>query len=283
MPLNRAYEEHEVGPDLRRIYGEIRANFDLPFVPTLFKVLAGEPEYMRRMWADLGPVAASKEFHAAANALDEFIRCEALGGGWRFGDQEHMLAEQKIATGDMPVLGGVVGVFARALPRLALFTRLLQRGYSGGQSGHISTGKPYPALSRLISLHVPSEREAGLRVWLIYAEIRRVTGSKHVMSLYRALSPFPGYLASAWMDSKKLLKNGEFGESKDRVQRRAQALTVGLPVRDHRSSLRELSQPQWREIEQTVDSFARLTPQFALVANVWRRSFANVPSRPRAA
>ncbi len=282
MALNRSYEEYEVGADLRRIYSEIRAAFDLPFVPTIFKVLAGEPEYLKCMWHDLGRVAASREFHHASAVLDEFIRSEVIQGGWRFGDQEHMLAEQKISTSDMPVLSGVVGVFARALPRMTLFSRLIQRGYSGGQPGRATSGKAYPALSRLISLHIPSDREAGLRVWLIYADIRRTTGSKHVLSLYRALSPFPGYLASAWMDSKRLLKDHDFQRSRDRVHHRAQALLVGLPVQDHRAALRNFPSQRWRDIETVVDGFNKVLPESALLASVWRRSFS-MPGATRAA
>ena len=101
------------------------------------------------------------------------MRAQALGGGWRLRDQERMLAEQKISTNDMPVLAGVVGIFVRALPRLLLFARLMQCGYYGGQRGRVSPGKQAPALSRLVTLHVPNEREAGLRVWLLYADIRR--------------------------------------------------------------------------------------------------------------
>jgi Halocarboxylic acid dehydrogenase DehI len=279
MALQRVFEEHEVGPDIRRIYSEIRANFDIPFVPTIFKVLAGEPDYFRQMWRDLGPVAASREFHQSASALDEYIRSEAISGGWRFGDQERTLAEQKVSTTDMPVLGGVIGVFARSLPRMAIFSRLMQMGYSGGQQGRISTGKTYPALSRLISLHIPAEREASLRVWLIYSDIRRNTGAKHITSMYRALSPFPAYLASSWMDSKKLLKNRDFQSAKDGVSRRTQALSIGLPVGDHRMLIRGLSPQRWRDIEHTTDGFVRSFPQLALLAWVWRRSFATSTSR----
>ena len=279
MALIRAYEEHEVGPDIRRIYAEVRANFDLPFVPTVFKVLAGEPEYFRLMWRDLGHVAASKEFHQASAALDEYIRSEAISGGWRFSDQQRTLAEQKVSTTDMPVLGGVVGVFARAMPRMALFTRLIQLGYTGGQPGRISTDKSYPALSRLISLHIPPEKDASLRVWLIYSEIKRTTNSKYVMSMYRALSPFPAYLASSWMDSKKLLKSRDFLVARDRIARRAQALTVGLPVNDHRALLGRMPPQRWRELESTMDTFVRLQTQFTLIASIWRRSFVALQSR----
>jgi hypothetical protein len=277
MALTRIFEEHEVGADIRRIYSEVRTNFDLPFVPTVFKVLAGDPEYLKLLWRDIGPVAASREFRQSASALEEFIRSEAISGGWHFSDQERILAEQKVSLTDMPVLGGVVGLFARALPRMALFTRLIEAGYSGGQPGRISAAKSNPALSRLISLHIPPEKEASLRVWLIYSEIKRNTGSKHVMSMFRALSPFPAYLASSWMDSKRLLKTRDFQVARDRVARRAQSLIIGLPVSDHRALARGLSAQRWRDIENTMEGFVRLQPQFALLAWIWRRSFATPP------
>jgi hypothetical protein len=273
MALARAYEENEVGSELRRIYAELRTNFDLPFVPTLFKNVAAVPPYLKGMWRDLGPIAASREFHAASAALDDFVRAQAIGGAWRLRDQERMLAEQKISTNDMPVLAGVVGIFVRALPRLLLFSRLMQSGYHGGQKGRVSSGKQAPALSRLITLHVPNEREASLRVWLIYADIRRTMKTKNVMSLYRALSPFPSYLASAWMDSKSVLADKSFQHASEEVSQRAVALLRGIPVRDHEEILRELSSDQAREVRETVDDFVRTVPALALLSVVWRRSF----------
>ena len=50
-------------------------------------------------------------------------------------------------------------------------------------------------------------------------------------------------------------------------------LTIGLPVNDHRALAKTVNSQQWREIEQTVDSFARLLPQFAIIGAVWQRSF----------
>lgn len=283
MALNRAYEEYEVGPDLRRIYEEVRENFDLPFVPTIIKNLAGCPDYLKLMWRDLGPVVASREFQSAASALDEFVRSRAISGAWRFNDQERTLAEQKIATNDMPVLSGVVGVFVRALPRILLFSLLMEQGLNGGRKGRITAVEVEPALSRLIHLHVPSEREAGLRVWLLYSEIKRTMGSHHVMSLFRALSPFPGYLASAWQDVKHMLTDPKFNEASVEVGRRARALTTALPVRDHRSMGTKLTPAQWRDVESTVDDYSRQLPRLSLLSVVWRRSFATHAERSRAA
>jgi hypothetical protein len=281
MAFTRIYEEHEVGPELRRVYDDIRANFDIPFVPSMFKVLAGCPEYLRVAWRDLAPASGSKEFNAAALALDEFLRSEVLEGGWKFSDQERTLASQKISTADMAVLAGVVGIFSRALPRMVLFSRLMQRGYSGGQKGRVSSAKNSPALSRLATLHIPGEKDASLRTWMIYGDIKRTTGSKNVLDIYRVLSAFPGYLASVWVDSKKVFSDKKFLVARDEVAKRSMGLITGLPVKDHRELCKTVSGEQWQEVEDTVDSFARLLPQFALICRVWQRSFVMQSARPR--
>lgn len=283
MPLNRILEANDVLPEVRRRFEEIRSAFDLPYVPSLFKLLAGYPEYLRIAWNDLGMVASSREFLASANAMEEFARSRAVSGAWRLGDQERLLANQKISTADMPVLAGVVGIFARTLPRLLLFSRLLQRGYSGGQRGRVSAGKESPALSRLITLHIPTERDAGLRTWMIYNDMKRTTGSTSVMDMYRVLTPFPGYLAAVWQDSKKVMADSGFQRARDEIARRSMGLTSGLPVRDHRELSRSILPEQWREVEQVVDGYARHLPLYSLLAWVWRRSFTIQTDRQRAA
>jgi hypothetical protein len=125
----------------------------------------------------------------------------------------------------------------------------------------------------MVRVHVPNEREAGLRVWLIYSDIKKTTGAKSVMSLYRVLSPFPSYLASAWLDSKRLLVDPSFVAAREELNRRARALLAGMPVKDHRALLKDLDPEQWRDIEETVDGFARLLPAFTLLTSVWQRSF----------
>ena len=283
MSLNRVLETSEVSPEIRRTYDEIRAAFDLPYVPSIFKVLAGCPEYLRIAWKDLSAVASSREFLTSATAMEEFVRSQAVTGAWRLGDQERLLANQKISTADMPVLAGVVGVFARALPRILLFSRLLQRGYSGGQRGRVSAGKESPALSRLITLHIPTEHEAGLRSWMIYNDMRRMTGAPHVMDMYRVLTPFPSYLAAVWQDSKKVIVDQRFQRARDEIGRRSIGLTSGLPVRDHRELSKSISPEQWREVEAAVDGYARHLPLYSLLVWVWRRSFAIPSGRYRAA
>ena len=273
MALSRAYEEHEVPSEIRRMYASIRTGFDLPFVPTVFKVSAGIPQYLKLVWKDLESVACSREFETAGRAFQEVAHSAAISGGWTFSDQPAILAADKFSNADIRVIGGIIGLFARATAQMALFSRLMQRGYSGGQKGRVTKVKQVAAMAQMVRVHVPNEREAGLRVWLIYSDIKKTTGAKSVLSLYRALSPYPSYLASAWMDSKRLLADPSFVNAREELNRRARALLAGMPVRDHRALLKDLDATQWREIEETVDGFARLLPQFTLLTSVWQRSF----------
>jgi hypothetical protein len=275
MALTRAYEEHEVPPEIRRMYAGIRTGFDLPFVPTVFKLFAGIPQYLKLVWKDLESVVCSREFETAARAFQEIAHSAAISGGWTFSDQPAILAADKFSNADIRVIGGIVGLFARATAQMALFSRLMQRGYSGGQKGRVTKVKQVAAMAQMVRVHVPNEREAGLRVWLIYSDIKKTTGAKSVLSLYRALSPYPSYLASAWMDSKRLLADPSFVSAHEELNRRVRALLAGMPVRDHRELLKDLDAAQWRELEETVDGFARLLPQFTLLTSVWQRSFPN--------
>lgn len=279
MPLSRAYESYDAPPEARRIFEQARVAFDIPFVPTVFKVAAGLPEYLHGMWSDLREVAESREFAAAADGLSESMRSAVVSGGWSFSDQERVLAAQKFSAADTQVMAGVAGTFLRAMPRLMLFTRLMQRGYCGGQKGRTSPRRTVSAFSRLVTLHIPNERDASLRAWLIYSEIRRTTGARYVPSLFRAISPYPSYLGALWVDMRRLFADPSFVRVRDEIARRSVALLSGLPVKDHRATISGVSQQDWQEIEQTVDGFARLTPQYALGAFVWRRSFATPHAR----
>jgi hypothetical protein len=273
MAFTRAFEEHEVSPEVRRTYSDIRTRFDLPFVPTIFKLVSSCPAYLRGMWNDLSQVASSREFPSASQAFREVAHSMAVSGGWSFSDQPQVLASDKFSNADIAVIGGIIGLFARATAQMALFTRLMQRGYSGGQKGRVSPSRQVSALAQMTNVHVPNEREAGLRVWLIYSDIKRTTGAKSVLSLYRALSPFPAYLNSAWLDSKRVLTDSAFIEARAEMNRRARALLTSFPVKDHRAQLKEVDARQWQEIEETVDGFARLLPQFVLLTAIWQRSF----------
>jgi hypothetical protein len=273
MALIRVVEENEVSAGVRRIYDDVRVSFNVPFVPAIFKLAANTPDYLVAMWDDLAPVVRSREFQAAGAALEEYLHSLVIRGGWHFHDQRETLAAQRFSHGDVELLGLAISTFSRSLPRLALFLRLLQRGYSGGQPGRVTAAKQASATARLTSLNIPSEREAALRVWLIYADIRRQGGVRNIPAFFRLLAPYPGYLASVWGDTKKLLVDPAFRAARDEAAQRISGYLRGLPVRDHRAMARRIAPAQWRDIEETVDAMARGIPQFCLAMAVWRRSF----------
>ena len=118
MALTRAYEEHEVTPEIRRMYANIRTAFDLPFVPTVFKLSAGIPQYLKVIWKDLESVVCSREFESAARAYQEIAHSAAISGGWTFSDQPAVLSADKFSNADIRVIGGIVGLFARATAQI---------------------------------------------------------------------------------------------------------------------------------------------------------------------
>src|SRR5258708_8975508 len=103
-------------------------------------------------------------------------------------------------------------------------------------------------------MHIAQEREAGLRVWLIYSDIKKTAGAKVVPVVYRVLSPFPAYLASAWIDSRRVLPEPAFVRAQEELNRRTRALLTGIPVRHHRAFLEKLSTEQRHDIAETSDS-----------------------------
>lgn len=266
-------ETETLGAVARRVVEEARAALDLPFIPTIFEVLAGQPDYLKAVWSDLGAVLCSREFHSAAKALTEQIGLAAIEGGWRFSDQLQLLSEQNLSGTELALFSGIAGTFARELPQSLLVARLLQRGFSGGQRGAVTDGSGSSALSQLIEFHVPPPRSGGLRVWLIYTDIRRHTGVAHVPGVYRMLSPFPGYLASIWLETKRLLAQAEVASAIEALAQRSAALVYGLPVEDHRRIASKVRPEQWRAIEETVDCYVRTLPLFSLMTTVWHRSF----------
>lgn len=275
MPLTRLYEEPEISSDLREIYADIRSAFDIPWVPSIFKLSAGVPAYLHTVWADLAPIVRSREFQSAAHALEEYAHSLAVSDGWHFPAQARILAAQKFSSADIHQFGSMLSIFVVSTPKLVLFSRLMQRGYSGGQKGKVSHGKQASAMARLITLNIPNEKDAGLRTWLLYSDIKKTLNIRTVDSLFRMISPYPGYLASVWTDAKKVMKQPNFLRAKDDIARRSLGLITGLPVRDHRRLAKNITPDQWRDIEEMVDSFARALSQLVLVSAVWHRSFTH--------
>src|SRR5258708_12616262 len=156
MAFTRAWEENDVSRDIKRIFMDARSALNLPYVPTLFKVLANSPEYLKVAWNDLAPVVRSKEFHAASLALEEYIYSVVVAAGWRFNEQRRELQDQRFCTEDIIFIADALAIFAHGLPQTLLIARLLQVGYSGGQRGRISHTKQNTMIPQPLQLHPPN-------------------------------------------------------------------------------------------------------------------------------
>ncbi len=71
-------------------------------------------QYLKLVWKDLEGVVGSREFETAASAMQEIAHSAAVSGGWQFSDQSGVLAADKFSNADIRVIGGIVGLFARA-------------------------------------------------------------------------------------------------------------------------------------------------------------------------
>ena len=94
----------------------------------------------------------------------------------------------------MPVLAGVRwNIYASRCHECSICAPDESGGITADKKGESPPGRQFPAvLSRLVTLHVPDEREASLRyAGSIYADMRRVMITRSVICLYRALNPFP--------------------------------------------------------------------------------------------
>src|SRR3954468_6802163 len=172
MAFTRAWEENDVSRDIKRIYTDARSALNLPYIPTMLKVLANQPEYLKAAWNDVGPVVRSKEFHSAALALEEYVYSLVVAGGWKFNEQRRELQDQRFSVEDTIFVADAVAIFAHGLPQILLLARLLQAGRRGGRRPQVGHLNETSMIAQALSIHVPNEREAGLRSWLIYNDIK---------------------------------------------------------------------------------------------------------------
>src|SRR5205823_7395434 len=138
------------------------------------------------------------------------------------------LQDQHFSREDTVFVADAVSIFAHGLPQILLLSRLMQCGYSGGQTGRTNYSKQSSMIAQALKIHIPNEREAGLRSWLIYNDIKKTMGTKSVLSVLRFISPYPGYLTSVWLDWKKTLKNPTVHRAQEEVGRRSAGLITGL-------------------------------------------------------
>jgi len=107
----------------------------------------------------------------------------------------------------------------------------MQRGYSGGQKGRVTRLKQVSALAQMVRVHIPKRARSGLRVWLIYSDIKKTTGAKSVLSLVPRAFAISQLSASACSTATHCWPNPRFIKRSGRAEPPCRALLAGMPVR----------------------------------------------------
>ena len=217
----------EADPYVRLIYEDIRNTLRVPFVNTIFRVLATYPTYLSFVWSQLGPYLRKRSMERAA---DELRTGSALGPlleevgapvppGWA-------------TLGDLERIRPFTDAMHYVAPKLLLVAtafddELLDHDASDADDrADEDTGVPLgwipigPA-EGMISLPLLAPREATVRVQTLFEAITRRHGHPLVATYYRALATWPPFLKVVWDYLEPLVSSAAYARHKEDVINRA--------------------------------------------------------------
>ncbi|MGH3022401.1 MAG: hypothetical protein ACRDNI_01985 [Gaiellaceae bacterium] len=154
------------------VFTDVRAR--MPFVPAIFKALAREPAALVPAWLQARALYDDPRAVAAASRLAE-------------------LARPCLAYRPSPAVGEAAAPFAADLPSLLLVVTSLGLSLDGVLPLREPQAQSLPSPAPLPPTPVPEQRDEDP----LYSEIRKVYGTEHVPSLYKALAAH-GVLAESW-------------------------------------------------------------------------------------
>lgn len=164
--------EEEAGGLVLSVFADVRVR--MPFVPAIFKALAREPAALVAAWLQARALYDDPRAAAAASRLAE-------------------LAQPRLAYRPSPAVREAAAPFAADLPSLLLIVTSLGLSLDGLLPLRKPPAQSLPPPAPLPPTPVPEQRDEDP----LYAEIRKVYGTEHVPSLYKALAA-DGVLAESW-------------------------------------------------------------------------------------
>ena len=194
----------EADPYVRLIYEDIRNTLRVPFVNTIFRVLANYPTYLSFVWSQLGPYLRKRSMEHAA---DELRAGNALGP---------LLEEVRTPAppdwarlGDLQRIRTVTDATHYVTPKLLLVAtafddELLDQDASDAddradEGAGVPLGWiPIGPAEGMISLPLLAPHEATGQVQALFEAITRRHGYPLVATYYRALANWPQFLQVAW-------------------------------------------------------------------------------------
>ena len=222
--------EDEVEGVVSSVFVDIRRR--MPFVPALFKALAGDAEVLVAAWLQARAVYDDPRSPAAAAAIRESARID-------------------IPYRPSSRVREVVAPFVTELPFMLLIVTSLQLSLSGQLPR-----RPAPALDLLAAAPVPQPEFPDLGEHPLFPEICSVYGTQHLPSIFRTLAA-NGVLEESW-DAV-----GSFLASADGV---GAAELVSLEAETAARAMPEVASFDVERARPILDQFSRALPRNLIVA-----------------
>lgn len=255
--------EEDAPAPIKAIYDDVRATLRVPMVNLIFRVLAGQPDYLHLAWRQLKPNAATVFFEESADV----IRARAVDG----------VAGLATPPGAEPAaVANALRIFHYVNPKLLLAVAALRAATSGqypqleelpaGAKRQIAPGVPEGASAPA----TVDPSSASPAVAALFDDITSTLGLPVVNSDYRALAAWPSYLESAWTALKPLTQRAEYLALNRDLRAMADEAVMVFPFRIETNphTLRHcgLSERDIDTVRFTLDQFYRLLP--GLIVNV---------------
>jgi len=212
------------------VFVDVRAR--MPFVPALFKALAGDPEVLVAAWLQARAIYDDPRSTAAAAAIRSSAQVEI---GYRPG--------ARVRTTLQP--------YADELPRMLLIVTSLQLTLAGELPLQPAPEPNLPEPAPVPEPEFPDRAEHQL-----FTDICAVYGTQHLPSIFRTLAA-DGLLEEVWDALGPFLASPEGADTIDRINNAADTGARAIP---------EVACFQLRNAQPTLDQFSRALPRNLIIA-----------------
>jgi hypothetical protein len=217
----------EADPYVGMIYEDIRNTLRVPFVNTIFRVLANYPTYLSFVWSQLGPYLRKRSMEHAA---DELRAGNALGP--LLEEVRAPVPPNWAGLGDLERIRPFTDAMHYVTPKLLLVTtafddELLDHDASDTE-GRADEGASVPLgwipigpAGGMISLPLLAPHDAAGEVQMLFRAITRRHGHPLVATYYRALANWPQFLQVVWEYLEPIVGSTAYARHKEDVIDRA--------------------------------------------------------------
>lgn len=225
--------EDDASGEIARIYGEIKRDFAVPAVSTVYRHVATVPGCLEWVWATLRPAVGCGDFQETAWSLAQVVAVEPLAPL-----SEAALRGMGVDAAAKRAIRDVYTGYNRNNPLNILFAftckRLLADGPGGGPPGELylpdrDGWSPPAPLAELVPMVQPEAMAPAHRE--LAAEIGSwgfPSGRRWIPGVYRHLANWPEYLVAACEALRPRLTAGDFTPAGEAMIASAEAAATAL-------------------------------------------------------